>query len=110
MLTLADGTAAAARLDARDNEQLATLFGSRVVASGMAQFRPSGELLVIDVEHLGHARAGDAVFESAPRATARKPVASWVPQDEAIGVSAFFGTWPGDETDEELLGALAAIR
>ena len=109
VLTLADGTAVAARLDAHDNQQLKTLFGSRVVVSGMAQFRPSGKLLVIDVEHLGPARDGDAVFESAPKATAR-PVASLLPQDEASGVSAFFGTWPGDETDEELLDALEAIR
>jgi hypothetical protein len=109
VLTLSDGTAVAARLDAHDNEQLKTLFGSRVVVSGMAQFRPSGRLLVIDVEHLGPARDGDVVFESAPKATAR-PVASLLPQDEASGVSAFFGTWPGDETDEELLDALEAIR
>lgn len=109
VLTLADGTAVAARLDAHDNEQLKTLFGSRVVVSGMAQFRPSGRLLVIDVEHLGPARDGDVVFESAPKATAR-PVASLLPQDEALGVSAFFGTWPGEETDEELLDALEAIR
>jgi hypothetical protein len=109
VLTLSDGTAVAARLDAHDNEQLKTLFGSRVVVSGLAQFRPSGKLLVIDVEHLGPARDGDAVFESAPKAAAR-PVASLLPQDETTGVSAFFGTWPGDETDEELLDALEAIR
>jgi len=109
VLTLSDGTAVAARLDARDNEQLEALFGSRVVVSGMAQFRPSGKLLVIDVEHLGPARDGDVLFESAPKATAR-PVASLLPQDEASRVSAFFGTWPGDETDEELLDALEAIR
>jgi hypothetical protein len=109
VLTLADGTAVAARLDAHDNEQLKMLFGSRVVVSGMAQFRPSGTLLVIDVEHLGLARDGDAVFEAAPRAMA-KPVASLLPQDGSSGVSAFFGTWPGDESDEELLRALEAIR
>jgi hypothetical protein len=109
VLTLRDGSAVAARLDARDNEQLKTLFGSRVVVSGMAQFRPSGKLLVIDVEHLGPAREGDAVFESAPKATAR-PIVSLLPQDETSGVSAFFGTWPGDESDEELLDALEAIR
>lgn len=109
VLTLSDGAAVAARLDAHDNEQLKTLFGSRVVVSGMAQFRPSGKLLVIDVEHLGPARDGDVVFESAPKASAR-PVASLLPQDETTGVSAFFGTWPGDETDEELLDALEAIR
>jgi len=107
VLTLADGTAVAARLDAHDNQQLKTLFGLRVVVSGMAQFSPSGKLLVIDVEHLGPARDGDAVF--APKATAR-PVASLLPQDEASGVLAFFGTWPGDETDEDLLDALKAIR
>jgi hypothetical protein len=109
VLTLADGTAVAARLDAHDNEQLKTLFGSRVVVSGMAQFRPSGKLLVLDVEHLGPARDGDVVFESAPKAAAR-PVASLLPQAEGTGVSAFFGTWPGDESDEELLDALEAIR
>jgi len=51
--------------------------------------------------------AGSAVV--ALEAPAR-PVASLLPQDEASGVSAFFGTWPGDETDEELLDALEAIR
>jgi hypothetical protein len=110
VLTLSDGTAVAARLDAHDNEQLKALFGSRVVVSGMAQFRPSGKLLVIDVEHLGPARDGDVVFESAPKATAGRPSASLLPQDESSGVSAFFGTWPGDESDEELLDALEAIR
>jgi len=109
VLTLTDGTAVAARLDSHDNEQLKALFGSRVVVSGMAQFRPSGKLLVIDVEHLGPARDGDAVFEGAPKAMA-KPAVSLLPQDEVTGVSAFFGTWPGEESDEELLGALEAIR
>jgi hypothetical protein len=109
VLTLTDGTAVAARLDARDNEQLKSLFGTRVVVAGLAQFRPSGKLLVIDVEYLGPARAGDVVFESVPNATP-KPVAPLLPQDETTGVSAFFGTWPGDETDKELLDALEAIR
>lgn len=109
VLTMTDGTAVAARLDEHNSEQLKNLFGSRVVVSGMAQFRSSGKLLVIDVEHLGPARDGDSLFESAPKAIAR-PVASLLPQDEIAGVSAFFGTWPGDETDEEMLGALEAIR
>lgn len=109
VLTLSDGSAVAARLDAHDSEQLKVLFGSRVVVSGMAQFRPSGKLLVIDIEHLGPARDVDAVFESAPKA-AGAPPASPLPQDETTGVSAFFGTWPGDESDEELLSALEAIR
>lgn len=109
MLTLVDGTAVAARLDAHDNDQLKVLFGKQVVVSGMAQFRPSGKLMVIEVEHLGPARDGDAVFECAPKVAAR-PVAPQLLQDETTGVSAFFCTWPGEESDEDLLAALEAIR
>ena len=36
------------------------------------------------------------------------PVAASVAQDAVSGVAAFFGTWPGEETVEELLGALEA--
>lgn len=32
------------------------------------------------------------------------------PQTATSGVNAFFGRWPGDETDEELLEALEALR
>ena len=109
VLTLADGTTVAARLDGHDNDLLKTLFGSQVVVAGMARFRPSGTLLVIDIEHLGPARGGDALFETAPKASAT-PVASLLPQDQTTGVSAFFGTWPGDETDDELLEALQVIE
>ena len=108
VLALSDGSFVAARLDAHDRGQLTRLFGTRVVVSGLAQFRPSGKLLVIDVEHIGPARDGDVLFESVPKATAR-PVASLLPQEDTAGVAAFFGTWPGDETDEELLAALKDI-
>jgi hypothetical protein len=32
-----------------------------------------------------------------------------VSQDSKSGVNAFFGIWPGDETDEELLDALKRL-
>ena len=38
-----------------------------------------------------------------------RPVFEPQAQDESSGVSAFFGTWPGDETDAELLAALDEI-
>ncbi len=38
-----------------------------------------------------------------------RPVFEPQTQDETSGVSAFFGTWPGDETDAELLVALDEI-
>lgn len=46
--------------------------------------------------------------EAAPAPHAVR-VAPNVPQDEKSGVSAFFGTWPGDETEDDLLKALKAI-
>ena len=38
-----------------------------------------------------------------------RPVFVPMPQDETSGVAAFFGTWPGDETEEELLALLTEI-
>jgi hypothetical protein len=38
-----------------------------------------------------------------------RPVFDPVPQDAMSGVSAFFGTWPGEETDAELLALLDEI-
>ena len=37
-------------------------------------------------------------------------VAPRVPQDDTSGVAAFFGTWPGDESDAELLEALGETK
>ena len=109
-LTLKDGASVSARLETHDNERLKSLFGSRVVVSGMARFGTSGELLTIDVEYLGPAGEGDVLFEQVPSSPGR-PVVTLRPQDVTTGVSAFFGTWPGDESDEELLlAALDAIR
>ena len=50
--------------------------------------------------------------EKVPHRAALIPVTAAVlqPQDELSGVASFFGTWPGDETDEDLLQALQAIR
>ena len=115
-LTLKNGASVSARLETHDNERLKSLFGSRVVVSGMARFGTSGELLTIDVEHLGPAGEGDVLFERVPSSPSSpgspvRPVVTLRPQDVTTGVSAFFGTWPGDESDEELLlAALDAIR
>ena len=109
-LKLKDGATVPARMDNHDPAELRTLFGKPVVVSGVAHYRPSGRLLMVNVESIGKADAGDVLFETAPLSRERLPVAAPVAQDESSGVSAFFGTWPGDESDEELLEALAAIE
>ncbi|WP_158542784.1 hypothetical protein [Lujinxingia litoralis] len=50
------------------------------------------------------------MFEAAPVALRNAPVVQMVPQDASSGVTAFFGTWPGDESEEELLEAPQAIE
>ena len=56
--------------------------------------------------------AGLPVCRSAALPVARKrlPVATPVAQEDSSGVSAFFGTWPDQESEEELLEALQAIE
>ncbi|HHH27247.1 MAG TPA: hypothetical protein ENK57_02705 [Polyangiaceae bacterium] len=109
ILKLKDGTKVPARMEDHDLDALRELFGEAVVVSGMAHYRPSGRLLMVDVESIGEAGAGDHLFEAAPVARRRIPVATPVAQDASSGVSAFFGTWPGEESEDELLEALQAI-
>jgi hypothetical protein len=109
VLALPSGEKVAARIEHHDPRTLKSLFGARVVVSGMARFRPTGRVLVIDVEHISQAREADSLFATLPVASESLVIAPIVSQDEASGVSTFFGSWPGDETEEELLEALEAV-
>lgn len=109
LIKLKDGTKVPARMEDHDPDALKTFFGKAIVVSGIAHYRPSGGLLMVDVESIGEARAGDQLFATVP--VARKPliVATPVAQDDSSGVSAFFGSWPGEESEDDLLEALRAI-
>lgn len=84
------------------------LFKRRVMVQGKAIYRPSGRVLRIDAELLrdGHDEPGlwskvPGPLEKPVRATDHRR-----PQGPTTGVNAFWGRWPGDETDEELLRAM----
>jgi len=109
VLVLKDGMHVPARMEEHNPEALRTLFGKEVVVSGMAYFRPSGRLLLLDVAALDEARAEDRVFQKAPVARKQKVVLEATGASDTSGVAAFFGTWPGEETDAELLAALRAL-
>lgn len=82
-----DGDKIQARLPSGvTKEDMRSLFGQRVVVAGVAEFRET------------------------PRAWGSMPVFTPAAQEPGSGVASFFGTWPGDETDDELITALAAIR
>ncbi len=109
LIKLTGGEQVAARFEEHDLSALKALFGKRVAVSGMGRFRPSGKLLLIDAEHLDEAAPGDEVFDEVP--TAQTGIfAGAVALHDRRDIAALYGTWPGDETDEELLAALEAIR
>jgi hypothetical protein len=85
-------------------ETLKELHGKDTVLEGHVTFRPSGEALRIQVEAAFAAKAGDVLWTQLPKVepAVTRPRASVAP----VGLDAFFGKWPGDETDDELATAL----
>lgn len=102
-LLLGDGSTARGVLIEGDMAALKLMCGHRVMVQGTAVYRPSGRPLRIDAA-LVEGDAGDSSLWSViPPARQRKvDTKKWLrPQRPGTGVSAFFGTWPGDETDDE---------
>lgn len=109
VLALKDGTRLPGRVEEHDLEALKPLLGEKVIVFGVAHYRPSGRILLVRVEDLDVARREDRIFDKAPIARKQKAVVEPTPREESAGVSAFFGTWPGEETEAELLEALRDI-
>lgn len=93
-----------------DPEQLRKLWNQRVLVHGTAHYRPSGTIQQIAVDGLQRAEPHDDLFAHTPLPTSRQPVFRSMPHDQRSGVASFIGSWPGDESDEELIEALQAIR
>jgi hypothetical protein len=85
-------------------------FGKEITVLGKAIYRPSGTLLRIDTQEILQTTEGKSAFSSVPAALSRTPRPEKRPQSGRAGIAAFFGTWPGEETDEELLAALGEVR
>lgn len=83
-----------------DPEQLRALFGRRVVITGVVAQRADG-ILAEEIELAGDF---DEVFEYHPRSMSS-------PESSGLqAIYAWIGSWPGEETDEELLAWLKEIR
>jgi len=88
---------------------LPEFFGKPVLVLGRAVYRPSGRLLRIDaagIEEIGTGKNSGAspLFSKVPPPQTVRPSASgrWkISEAGRRGVPAFFGTWPGDETDAD---------
>ena len=95
------------------SESFAKFLNKKVVLVGKAIYRPSGTVLRIDVNHYeettDESALDDALFSSMPPPLEQHQAKIGL-SSARTNIAAFFGIWPGEETDEELLGALKEIR
>ncbi len=87
-------------------------FGKKVLVLGKAVYRPSGRLLRIDAIAVESGENQPPVFAKIPppRSCQPMPVREKPGLTGKRGVAAFFGIWPGDETDAELEAMLREVR
>ena len=90
--------------------RLGDFLDQELTVLGKAIYRPSGTLLRLDVEAILETVVGRDEFSSVPASFDERPTAERRPQSSKSGVAALFGTWSGEETDEELLASLAEMR
>jgi hypothetical protein len=103
-LQLDDGTEVQGVLENADEvEQMREFFGKRVLILGKAIYRPSGSLLRIDAHAIEHGEGQPSIFSKIPPARSRRvPLTRKVTAGQGWeAFSAYFGRWPGDETDEQ---------
>ena len=108
-LILADGGVLAGTAVALGHEALKAFFGLRVVLVGTAAFRRSGAPLRLEAEALELATDRDVQMWSVapkPLLTAQSMRELRVEQTRKQGLAKILGTWPGDETEEQIRLAL----
>lgn len=93
-------------------EALSSFFGQDVLVTGTAVFRASGAPLRLEADRIQPASAQQVSLWSAmprPLLGPRSRVTPATVQRGKGGLGAVFGKWPGDESDEEVAAALAAM-
>lgn len=96
-----------------DTSILRKFFGKPVLVLGRAVYRPSGRLLRLDAATLEDGAEAPAVFGKVPPPQAVRPSTPprRKPSDAGKrGVAAFFGIWPGEETDAEFDSLVHDLR
>ena len=109
-LILADGQRIPGRVDEEflTTEVLRNYWGRAVTIKGTVHFKPSGRVQLLEAQALHPRDTGDEVFDQMPaaeEATELFDPASWR-AGEPNPFNEVRGTWPGEESIEELLVAL----
>lgn len=93
--------------------KISTLWGRKVTVDAEAHYKPSGAPSHLIATRIVPAGPQDAVWECLPQAPPRSLVAldvQLVRKGPGSALSRVFGAWPGDETEDELADALAALE
>jgi hypothetical protein len=112
-MLLEDGKAGRGILEnANEMDRLKSLLGQTITVVGRAIYRPSGSVLRIDAQGIEDGTAPSKLFgQIPPPLTQRIPALRFRPgEHQRNWVESFFGTWPGDETNDELLAMLREVR
>jgi len=93
-------------------DRLTSLLGKPLTIVGKAVYRPSGTVLRIDAQGVEEGATASKLFTRIPPPLARHvPTTRIRPADlHKNWMDSFFGSWPGEETDEELLTMLREVR
>jgi hypothetical protein len=111
-LVLEDGTSIRGVLaSGSDLEGLGKLWGKQAKITGVAKFRPSGAVLRLEADGAEEVNGEPSVWSAAPRPLFRELDTRTLRQLQGPrrGIAAIFGKWPGDESDEEFLRAVAEL-
>lgn len=82
---------------------IAAFFGKQITLSGIAHFKPGGQLSYVQLEYFGEPGKGDRFFSKKPhKMGVQQKVAMQLREGKkANPLDDIIGKWPGDETDEE---------
>lgn len=109
-LRLDDGSEVRCAVVNEELSELREFLNKEVTVLGKAIYRPSGSVLRLDVEQILETTVGRGQFSQVPLSMEIRPKVERRAQTAKTGVAAVFGTWPGEETDAELLAALTELR
>lgn len=111
-LLLSNGSQLLGHLDTKklDVEVLRSLWGKQSTVKGMVHFRANGKPHFIEAHRITTKSKGDVIFEAMP-STTRADAPGLFPLSEKKSPKSFdpmvlWGTWPGDESIEDLLAQL----
>jgi hypothetical protein len=94
-------------------QQIKDFFGQNVSISGMAYFKPGGQLSYIKME--GFSKADERILKMFSKKPHKMPIQQQIAFQLREGkkpnpINDIIGKWPGDETDEQFEEMLKALR